>query len=105
MSLPPDHSLAKPRPPAPQPLGQLGWTGLGCEAIRFEDAQARHGTLQQSEPGEMWLGRDGALMHLSTEQVAALVTRLQAWLANGSFNVPLPALAHAAPSDAERPRL
>ena len=88
MSLPPDHSLAKPRPPAPQPLGQLGWTGQGYEAIRFEDAQARHCTLQQGEPGEMWLGRDGALVRLDSGQVAALAVRLREWLASGSFNVP-----------------
>jgi hypothetical protein len=89
-SLPPDHSLAKPRPPAPQPLGQLGWTGQGYEAIGFADADGRHCTLQQAEPGEMWLGRDGALMRLDSDQVAALVERLRTWLETSSFDVPLP---------------
>jgi hypothetical protein len=88
MSLPPDHSPTKPRRPAPQPLGQLGWTGQGYEVIRFADADGRRCTLQQAEPGELWLGRDGALMRLDNDQVAALVVRLQTWLDSGSFNVP-----------------
>jgi hypothetical protein len=39
-------------------------------------------------------------MHLRHDQVAALVVRLQKWLASGSFNVPPekpPAASHSTP--------
>jgi hypothetical protein len=78
------------------PLAELTKIERGFELIEFTDIYGKPCTLQQSSaaiyegpPGSsaVWLGQGDDRMHLSHEQVIALVAHLSAWLQTGSFQL------------------
>jgi len=68
-------------------------TGRGFEIAEFKDAYGKYCSLQQSSiagyeiPGitAIWLGKEGARMHLNHYQVQEVIHRLTNWLNTGSF--------------------
>ena len=80
-------------------LGPVFTTHRGFDVIEFKDAHRVECILQQSSaiddtergmehPGSsfVWLGTQGQRMHLSRDQVTALVGHLQTWLELGSLD-------------------
>jgi len=80
-------------------LGPVFTTNRGFDCIEFRDAHRVKCSLQQSSaiddtergmenPGSsfLWLGTQIERMHLSRDQVTALVGHLQTWLELGSLD-------------------
>lgn len=79
-------------------LDNVERTGRGFQVIRFNDANLKPCTLQQSSaiddtergmsnPGSsfVWLGQGDEHMHLHRDHVCELVEQLRHWLVNGTF--------------------
>lgn len=72
---------------------EIKTTERGFELVEFEDYYGQHCSLQQSslalyeQPGAsaIWFGVGSARMHLSLEQVKALLPLLNNWVEGGSF--------------------
>ena len=77
-------------------LAPVTHTGRGFEIIQFNDRYGKACSLQQSsaadytQPGvsAVWLGVCEERMHLSLEQVEALINHLKQWTETGSFVLP-----------------
>ena len=75
-------------------LSETETTPRGFEIVRFQDTygepcsvQASSAILEQLKPGTsaLWIGQQATRMHLSREQVQALINHLQAWLNTDSL--------------------
>lgn len=89
MSTTPEENEGDPNPV----LGPVGKTERGFPIIAFQDLYKSPCSLQMSSichgypcgESAVWLGLGGDRMHLSRQQVAALITHLSSWLETGSF--------------------